>query len=178
MFSLIPPYKKMGKMYHDVESLITNILVQETINYITEQIYVHKKLMPICLKVIIRRLLIKLAMECTFKFSSRFLKQVDGCTMEGSLCVNVSDIYMVKMENNVVIPSKPIFYHKFVDDIYNRQKLGHKTLFDQLSSYHPTIKLTIEVNPSKFLDTKLSNINGTYIFKTTFTMDLQSSKTL
>ena len=168
----------MGKMYHDVESLITNILVQETINYITEQIYVHKKLMPICLKVIIRRLLIKLAMECTFKFSSRFLKQVDGCTMEGSLCVNVSDIYMVKMENNVLIPSKPIFYHKFVDDIYNRQKLGHKTLFDQLSSYHPTIKLTIEVNPSKFLDTKLSNINGTYIFKTTFTMDLQNSKTL
>ena len=87
--------------------------------------------MPICLKLIFRRLLIKLATECTFKFSSRFLKQVDGCTMEGSLCVTVSDIYMVKMENNVVIPSNPIFYHKFVDDIYSRQKLGHSTLFDQ-----------------------------------------------
>ena len=164
MFSLIPPYKKMGKMYHDVESLITNILVQETINYITEQIYVHKKLMPICSKLIFRRLLIKLATECTFKFNNRFLKQVDGCTMGGPLSVTFSDIYMVKMENDVVIPSKPIFYHRFVDDIYSRRKLGDNVLFDRLNSYHPNIKLTIEVNPSKFLGTKLTNINGTYKF--------------
>ena len=34
----------------------------------------------------------------------------------------------------------------------------------QLNSYHPNIKLTMEVNPSKFLDIKLTNINGTYKF--------------
>ena len=34
-------------------------------------------------------------------------------------------------------------------------------LFDQLNSY-PNSKLT--VNPSKFLDTKLTNISGTYKF--------------
>ena len=79
--------------------------------------------MPICSKLIFGRLLIKLAMECTFEFNSIFLKQVDGCTME-PLSVTFSEIYMVKMENNVVIPSKPIFYHRFVDDIYSRQKLG------------------------------------------------------
>ena len=38
-------------------------------------------------------------------------------------------------------------------------------MFGQLNSYHPNIKLTTEVNPSKFLDTKLTNINGTYKFK-------------
>ena len=38
-------------------------------------------------------------------------------------------------------------------------------MFVRLNSYHPNIKLTIEVNPSKFLDTKLANINGTYKFK-------------
>ena len=32
---------------YDVESLFTNILIQETINYIIEQIYVYKKLAPI-----------------------------------------------------------------------------------------------------------------------------------
>ena len=37
-------------------------------------------------------------------------------------------------------------------------------MFDQLNSYYPNIKLTIEVNPSNFLDTKLTNINGTYEF--------------
>ena len=68
------------------------------------------------------------------------------------------------MENDVVIPSKPIFYCRFFDDIYSRRKLGDNVLFDQLNSYHPNIKLTIEVNPSKFLDTKLTNINGTYKF--------------
>ena len=102
--------------------------------------------------------------HCTFKFNNRFLKQVDGCTMGGPLSVTFSDIYMVKMENDVVIPSKPIFYRRFVDDIYSRRKLGDNVLFDRLNSYHPNIKLTIEVNPSKFLDTKLTNINGTYKF--------------
>ena len=108
--------------------------------------------------------MIKLATECTFKFNNRFLKQVDGCTMGGPLSVTFSDIYMVKMENDVVIPSKPIFYRRFVDDIYSRRKLGDNVLFDQLNSYHPNIKLTIEVNPSKFLDTKLTNISGTCKF--------------
>ena len=81
--------------------------------------------------------------------------------MGGPLSVTFSDIYMVKMENDVVIPSKPIFYRRFVDDIYSRRKLGDNVLFDRLNSYHPNIKLTIEV---KFLDNKLTNINGTYKF--------------
>ena len=144
---------------YDVESLIKNILIEDTINYIIEQIYVHKKLTPIHSKLIFRRLLIKLATECTFKFNSRFLEQVDYSTMGGPLSVTFSDIYMVKMQN-VVIPSKPIFYRRFVDDIYSRQKLGDNVLFDRLNNYHRNIKLTIEVNPSKFLDIKLTYING------------------
>ena len=68
------------------------------------------------------------------------------------------------MKNDVVIPSQPIFCRRFVEDMYSRQELGDNVLFDRLNSYHPNIKLTIEVNPSKFLDTKLTNINGTYKF--------------
>ena len=165
MLSSIPPLQDDEEdVSYDVESIFTNIPIQETINYIIEQIYVHKKLTPICSKLIFRRLLIKLATECTFKFNNRFLKQVDGCTMGGPLSVTFSDIYMVKMENDVVIPSKPIFYSRFVDDIYSRRKLGDNVLFDRLNSYHPNIRLTVEVNPSRFLDTKLTNINGTYKF--------------
>ena len=85
--------------------------------------------------------MIKLATECTFKFNSRFLKQVNGSTMGGPLSVTFSDIYMAKMENHVVIPSKPVFYHRFVDDIYSRQKLRGNVLFGQLNNYHPNIKL-------------------------------------
>ena len=98
----------MEDVSYDVESLFTNVPIQETINCVTEQIYVHKKLIPICLKLIFRRLLIKLATEYTFKSNNRFLQQVDGCTMGGQLSVTFKDIYMVKMENDVAIPSK---YH-------------------------------------------------------------------
>ena len=90
--------------------------------------------------------------------------QPSTATMGGPLSVTFSDIYMVKIENDVVIPSRPIFYRRFVDNIYSRRKLGDNVLFDLLKSYHPNIKLTIEVNPSTFLDTKLTNINGTYKF--------------
>ena len=37
-------------------------------------------------------------------------------------------------------------------------------MLDQLSSYQQNIKLTIEKNPSMFLDIKLTNIDGTYKF--------------
>ena len=37
-------------------------------------------------------------------------------------------------------------------------------MFDQLNNYHPNNKLTIEVNPRKLLDTKLTNIRGAYKF--------------
>ena len=94
MLSSIPPLQDDEEdVSYDLESLFTNILLQETINYIIEQIYVHKKLMPICLKLIFRRSLIKLATECTFKLNNRFLKQVDGCTMGGPLSVTFSDIW-------------------------------------------------------------------------------------
>ena len=82
--------------------------------------------------------MIKLATKCTFKFIRRFLKQVDGCTMGGPLSVTFSDIYMVKMENDVLVPSKPIFYCRFVDDEVRRQ-----CFLDRLNNYHPNIKLTI-----------------------------------
>ena len=142
MLSSTPPLQDDEEnISYDVESLFTNIPKQETINYIIEQIYVHKKLMPICSKLIFRRLLIKLATECTLKFNNRFLKQVDGCAMGGPLSVTFSDIYLVKMENDFAIPSKPNFYCRFVDDIYSRRKLRDNVLFDRLKSYHPNIKL-------------------------------------
>ena len=165
MLSSIPPLQDDEEdVSFDVESLSTNIPIQQTINYITEQIYVHEKLTPICSKLIFRRLLKKLATEYTFKFNNRFLKQVDGCTVGGPLSLTFIDIYMVKMKIDVVIPSKPIFYCRFADDIYSTRKLGDNVLFDLLNSYHPNIKLAIAVNPSKFFDTKLTNINGTYKF--------------
>ena len=38
----------------------------------------------------------------------------------------------------------------------------HDELFEKLNNNHPKIKLTIEVGPTKFLDTSLHLNNGIY----------------
>ena len=165
MLSDLPPLQDNEEdVSYDVESLFTNIPIAETIDYIISQIYDQKKLKSICSKLIFRRLLVKLATECTFKFNVKFYKQVDGCTMGGPLSVTFSDIYMIKMENDIVTPMKPIFYRRFVDEFTTEERKGENDmLFDRLNSYHPKIKLTLELNPSKFLDTKLICQNGFYV---------------
>ena len=68
---------------------------------------------------------------------------------------------MIKTEKHMGTPSKPIFYKKFVDDIYNRRKKDiHDNLSERLNNYHRNIKLAIEINPNKFLDTEIIENEG------------------
>ena len=125
----------------------------------------------ICSKLIFKRLLYKLTSECTFQLNTKFFKQIDGCLMEGPLSVTLSDIHMTRTENNVVKPEKPLFYRRFVDDIINRRKKNkHDIIFGNWNKYHPKINLTKEVNPCKFLDTKIISNKGnitTEVFRKT-----------
>ena len=74
----------------------------------------------------------------------------------GPLSVILADIHVVRTENEVVRPLNPPFYKRFVDNIYSRRnKSQQDVLFEALNYFHPNIKLTIEVNPEKFLDTKI-----------------------
>ena len=78
--------------------------------------------------------------------------------MGGPLSVTLSDIHMTRTESNVVKPEKPLFYRCFVDDIKSRRKKNeHHIIFENLNKFHPKINLTIEVNPCRFLDTKIIN---------------------
>ena len=132
-----------------MKSLLTNVSIQETIDYVLDEIYVKNKLPKIYSKLI-------LTTENTFMFTSDFYKQTDGCTMGGPLSVIFSDIYMSKTEREVVNPSKPKFYKCFVDDIINRRnKNKPDDLLQKLNSNHPNMKYTVEVKPEIFLDTKI-----------------------
>ena len=141
-----PPLKNDEKyVSYNVDSLFTNIFLKETIDYLLEEIYVNRKM--------------------------KVFKQIDGCSMGGPLFVTLSDIHMIRTENNVVIPEKPLFYRRFVDNITNRRKKNeHDINSENLNKYHLKINLTIEVNPCKFLDTKIFNNKGnitTEIFRKT-----------
>ena len=65
--------------------------------------------------------------------------------MGGPIPVFFSDIYMCKMEEDVVKPLKSIFYKLYVDDTYVKRKRDKTdTLFDALNSYHPNIKFKLD----------------------------------
>ena len=83
--SILPLQDDEGDVSFDVETLFTNISIEKTMNYIIEQIYVHKKVTPIWSKLIFTRLMTIFVTECAFKLNSRFLKQVDGYTIRGPL---------------------------------------------------------------------------------------------
>ena len=51
-----------------------------------------------------------------------------------------ADIFMSKMEEDVVVPAKPIFYKRYVDDTYIRRKKNvNNELFQNLNSFHKTL---------------------------------------
>ena len=77
--------------------------------------------------------------------------------MGDTLSVTLSDCFMNKMERDIVLPLKSKVYRRFVDDTYRRRKKNEPDeLFSKMNSYHPNINLTIEINSSKFLDTKIA----------------------
>ena len=67
---------------------------------------------------------------------------------------------MTKTKREVVNPSKPKFYKRFVDDIINRRNKNEPDdLFQKLNNNHPNMKYTVEVKPDIFLATKIVNGN-------------------
>ena len=146
---------------YDVDLIFTSIPLDETIDFIFDEIYVRKKLEPFREKSIFKKLSNKLCKGCTFLVDVRLMRQVDKCPMVDPISVVLSNIFCVKMENEVVKPLKPNLYKRYVNDICSKRiKNEPDKLFEKLNTYHPNIKLTMEVNPSKFLNTEIMIKNG------------------
>ena len=120
-----------------------------------------KELKPFSQKSIFKKLLNKLATECVFSTNKKLIKQINGCPMGGPTSVVLLDIYVCKMEEDIVAPLKPLFYRRCVDDTYvRRKKIETDELYNASNSYHQNIKLTLELDPTKSLDTEIIRSNG------------------
>ena len=76
--------------------------------------------------------------------------------MGGPISLVFSNIYVSKMEEEIIAPMKLHFYKRYVDDTYiRREKNESDSLFEKLNSHHPNTKLTIEKKPTKFLDIEI-----------------------
>ena len=57
--------------------------------------------------------------------------------MEGPISVVFSDIYLRHMEADIVVPSKSLFYKRYVNDTYfSRKKNEADDIYNVLNSYH------------------------------------------
>ena len=112
---------------------------------------------------IFSRLLDKLTQNCVFSVNKKVVKQADGCPMGGAISVITSDINMNRFEKERVMTLKPKFYKRYVDRTITKIKknIGIDKLIRSTNSHHPNIKLTVETNPTIFLDRVFSkNLDG------------------
>ena len=56
---------------YDVKSQFINIPIKDTINFVCEEIYVHKKSEPTCKKSIFKKLLYKLKTKCAVSVTQK-----------------------------------------------------------------------------------------------------------
>ena len=112
-------------------------------------------------RLIFKRLLLKLTIKNTYMFNSKVCKLSDSCTMGRPLSATFSNIYLTKLEINKVRLTKPLFYKFFVDNVINtRQQNTPDSLLTLLSCYRPNIDFTVEVSPSRSLDSNIKIVDG------------------
>ena len=81
-------------------------------------------------------------------------------------------IFSQDSKNYDNFPKISVFSKKIIQNVLqsiSRRYINeHDIIFENLNKYHPKINLTIEVNPCRFLDTKIINNKSnikTYVFR-------------
>ena len=115
-------------------------------------------------KLIFRRLLSSVTKNTVFSFNGKLYRQTDGCGMGNPLFPVLANIFMSKLEADVVRPFNPTFYDRYVGDCFlEKRKDEPDQLLDHLNNYHPIIKFTVEENPDHFLRTLRSAMATTIL---------------
>ena len=152
MVKALQPLQKNEKYFIWRWFIIHKHSVKGNNDYVILKIYNEKLLKPIYKNFFSK--LYKWATDCKIQCNQSYYKKIDSCTMGGPLSVILANIHMIRNENELVTPMNPPFYKQFVENIYSkRNKSQQDDLLEALNNFLPNIKLTIEVNPEKLLDT-------------------------
>ena len=155
----------------DVDSLFTNIPLEETIDICVDNLYSDNENPPNTLKHNFRNFLDIATKETFYMFNNKYYKQVDGVAMGYPLGPALANIFMCSFENKWLrdCPNdfKPVFYRRYIDDIFvlfsppdHADKLR-----EYLSSKHPNIKFSIEKEEDgclPFLDVNIFRENDKF----------------
>ena len=157
----------------DVDSLFTNIPLQETNEICVNQLFTEPTTtVNGLLREEFRRLLEFCSMESFFLFNDNYYKQVDGVAMGSPLGPTLANAFMCYYERKWLeeCPSdfKPKYYKRYVDDIFVLFSSSEHvdSFLSYMNSKHPNIHFTKEVennNSLSFLDVLTTREGSNFI---------------
>ena len=138
----------MGSL--DVDSISTNITLEETINICTNLIYDNVDVIEGINKLEFKNLLSLATQESYFLFNDVLYKQKDGLTMISPLRLTVANVFLsfyeVKWLGQCPNEFKRAFYRRYMDDIFVLFKSAeHLSKFlDYFNAYHQNMYFSFE----------------------------------
>ena len=134
----------------DVDSLLTNIPLDKTIDICIDSLYKDDQNTPRISKDVFRYLVTVVTKESFFMLNNKVYKQTDGVAMGTPTGSHLANIVMCRFENKLLkdCPQslKAVFYIRYVDDIFVMvSSLDQAEKFKMcLSSKHPNINFSLE----------------------------------
>lgn len=137
----------------DVESLFTNVPLEETANFLCDYISNTGIDFPIPVNIL-KKLILICTKNIKFHFQGTGYRQIDGVAMGSPLGPTLADVFMAKIEQDASHRiNELLLYKRYLDDIlivaHNREQI--KSLFDFLNTLHPSIKFTCEFENNRSL---------------------------
>ena len=135
----------------DIESLFTNVPLNETTDLIVNNITPPRLDLFGLTKDIFRKLLVIAAHHSVFIFNNQLYTQVDGIGMGSPLGPSYANAFLCHHEkiwlSQCPPQFKPVFYRRYMDDTFLLfTDPSHILPFlDYLNSQHPNIKFTCEI---------------------------------
>ena len=155
---------------YDVESLFTNVPVDETIDIIVKKAFTnnwfnltHDMDLTEC---DLKELLTIATKNQLFTFQGKLYEQIDGVAMGSPLGPLMANYFMCSIEEEIASEGfLPPQYHRFVDDTFTIMPANDdaEKFLERLNSSHPKLRFTMEIAAEgslPFLGAMISNING------------------
>ncbi|CAF4574610.1 unnamed protein product [Rotaria sp. Silwood2] len=137
----------------DIESLFTNIPVNETIDIICDKLYCRDpKLRPFIPEYYFRQLIEFATRRTHFLFNNKYYDQSDGVSMGTPLAAIFAEVFMAHFEETYLpillnqIDSKLLAWRRYVDDTFviAQMDANYDEIKQVLNSFHPCIKFTVQ----------------------------------
>ena len=156
----------------DVESLITNISLEETIKNCVNDLFSNNFYSGKLSRNNLKELLKLAATQSSFIFDNKLYKQIDGAAMGSPLGRTLANAFLCHYQkiwlNECSSQFEPVLYRRYVDHILVLFKsTEHLKLFvNYMNSKHRNIKFTFETEGSNnfsFFDVKINQKNKRFV---------------